>query len=213
MITCDDDALIETMNMIRAFGYDRIKCLPTGRLQYDMLGWNARFTEVQAAIGRVQLRKLEQFNRRRVDNARYLTERLKQVEGIVPPAVMEDAYHVFWQYTIRVQEDQLGVKRDRFRAALQAEGVEASIYYDRPIYQQPYFLELRGYGNTPCPFRCPWYNGVVDYAQLSLPVVEKACEEVLSLPVHNLLGLDEMEKVATAVEKVAAAYRRRRAAV
>ena len=171
---------------------------PAGRL-----GLNDLVAVNQAAIGRVQLRKLDDFNRRRVDNAKYLTQRLNQVQGLVPPPVVGDAYHVFWQYTIRIKEEELGISRDRFRAALEAEGVESSVYYDRPIYQQPYFLELRGYGNTACPFRCPWYTGVVDYAQLRLPVAEKACQEVLSLPVHNLLGIEDMERVATAVEKVA----------
>jgi len=210
MITTDDDELDQKMRMIRAFGYDRVKCLPTGRLQYDMLGWNGRLTEVQAAIGRVQLRKLERFNQRRIDNAGYLTKRLSQVEGIVPPAVVGDVRHVFWQYTIRVQEERLGMSRDSFREALKSQGVESSVYYDRPIYQQPYFLELRGHGHTACPFRCPWYRGVADYARVRLPAVEQACREVLSLPVHNLLGSDDMEKVASAVEKVVRAGRRAR---
>ena len=207
MITTDDDDLAHKMRMIRAFGYDRIKCLPTGRLRYDMLGWNARITEVQAAMGRVQLRKLAQFNQRRIENARYLTERLSQAEGIVPPAVSSEVHHVFWQYTIRLQEGQFIEGRDRFREALAAEGVESSIYYDPPIYRQPYFQELRGHGNTSCPFGCPWYLGDVDYSRVSLPVAEKACREVLSLPVHNLLDLGDMENVAMAVQKVADAYR------
>ncbi len=209
MVTTNDDQLARAMDMIRAFGYDRLKCLPTGRLQHDVLGWNARLTEVQAAVGRVQLRKLERFNQRRIDNARYLTERLSRVEGIIPPPVVGDVRHVFWIYTIRVRSDQLGVSRDEFRAALEAEGVQASVYYDRPIYQQPYFLEQRGYGNTACPFRCPWYKGEVDYARVELPIVEQTCQEVLSIPVHNLLEAEDLEKVATAVEKVANACRTR----
>jgi dTDP-4-amino-4,6-dideoxygalactose transaminase len=207
MITTDSDELAERMSMIRNFGYDRVKCLPTGRLQYDMLGWNARLTQLQGAVGRVQLRKLDRFNARRIENAQYLTARLRDVEGVIPPAVGGDVRHVFWQYTVRLQLERLRVGRDALRAALRAEGIETAVYYDRPIYRQPYFLELRGYGNTSCPFRCPWYGGTVDYAHLELPVVERTCREVLSLPVHNLLTAEDMERVAGAVEKVVAAYR------
>jgi perosamine synthetase len=159
MITTDSDKLAETMSLIRNFGYDRIKCLPTGRLQYDRLGWNARLTQLQGAVGRVQLRKLDRFNARRVENAEFLTERLRTVEGVVPPEVVGDVRHVFWQYTIRLQPERLRVSRDEVRAALEAEGVETAVYYDRPIYRQPYFAELRGYGSTSCPFGCPWYGG------------------------------------------------------
>jgi len=207
MITTDSDELAETMSMIRNFGYDRVKCLPTGRLQYDMLGWNARLTQLQAAVGRVQLRKLDGFNARRIENAEYLTARLRHVEGIIPPAVVGDVRHSYWQYTVRLQLERLRVGRDALRAALQAEGIETAVYYDRPIYRQPYFAELRAYGNTGCPFRCPWYGGTVDYAHLELPVVEQTCHEVLSLPVHNLLAAEDVERVADAVEKVMAAYR------
>jgi perosamine synthetase len=172
-----------------------------------MLGWNARLTEVQAAVGRVQLQKLDHFNAQRIRNAQYLTQRLSKIDGIVPPPVQHDVEHIFWQYTIRVQEEKLGVSRDTFRTALEAEGIETSVYYDPPIHRQPYFRELRGYGDTSCPFRCPWYQGIVDYDRLELPVVERACREVLSLPVHNLLSQEDIEKVASAVHKVVAAHR------
>jgi len=208
MITTDDDELAHTMGLIRAFGYDRVKRLHSNQLIHEMIGWNARMTEIQAAVGRVQLRKLDRWNQIRIDNARYLTSRLSQIDGITPPAEQPDTRHIFWMYTIRLQPQRLGVGRDQFQAALRAEGVETHVYYDPPIYRQPYFQELRGYGNTACPWRCPWYKGHVDYSQVRLPEVEKAAGEVLSLPVQNRLGLDDMEKVATAVEKVAGAYGR-----
>jgi perosamine synthetase len=208
MITTDDDDLAHSMGMIRAFGYDRVKRLHSNQLIHEMIGWNARLTEIQAAVGRAQLRKLDRWNQIRIDNAHYLTARLSQIDGIIPPAEQPDTRHIFWMYTIRLLPKRLGVSRDQFQAALRAEGIESHVYYAPPNYRQPYFQELRGYGNTSCPWRCPWYTGHVDYTQVRLPVVEQVAGEVLSLPVQNLLGLDDMEKVATAVEKVAGVYRR-----
>jgi perosamine synthetase len=207
MVTTNDDALAERLTLLRAFGYDRPTCLESGILKHDILGWNARMTEVQAAVGLAQLRKLDDFNQRRINNACYLTERLEKVEGIVPPYVSEDVKHVFWHYIIRVKEDILGISRDQFRRVLQAEGVESTIQYAMPNYRQPFLQKLRGHADTICPFRCPLYKGSVDYTKVYLPVVEQACKEVLSIPVHNLLTRDELEKVADAIEKVADYYR------
>lgn len=206
MVTTNDDVLAERLVLLRAFGYDRPTCVESGILKHDILGWNARMTEVQAAVGLAQLRKLDGFNQRRIDNARYLTGRLEKVEGIVPPYVSENAKHVFWHYIIRVKQDILGVSRDQFRRALRAEGVESTIQYAMPNYRQPFLQKLRGHADTICPFRCPLYKGSVNYTKVYLPVVEQACTEVLSIPVHNLLTEDELEKVADAIKKVAGYY-------
>ena len=202
MVTTHDDSLAERLILLRAFGYDRVTCLSSGVLKHDMLGWNGRMTEVQAAVGVVQLRKLDGFNQRRIEHAKYLTERLRDLEGITPPYVRENAQHVFWHYIIRVHSDILGVSRDWFRQALMAENVHTTVQYALPNYRQPFLLEQKGHADSPCPFQCPLYKGSVDYSKVYLPVVEEACKEVLSLPVHNLLTAEELKAVADAIEKV-----------
>lgn len=185
MIMTNDDELARMCGMIRAFGYDRKKAIASGRLLHEILGWNARMTEIQAAVGLEQLRKLEGFNQRRKMNAEYLSSRLGKLQGIVPPYVSKDVRHSFWQYTIRVKEKILGMSRDAFRKTLFAEGVESHVYYGEPNYKQPVIARLGG------------YDGFL------LPAVEEACREVLSLPVHNLLTQAEIEAVANAVHKIA----------
>lgn len=159
--------------------------------------------EVQAAVGLIQLRKLDEFNNRRNDNAAYLTGRLENIDGIEPPYVSEKVRHNFWVYTIRIKEDLLGISRNRFRQALLAEGVMSAGFYSSPNYRQPFLLKQKGHGDSNCPFQCPLYKGSVDYSKVRLPVTEQACKEVVNLPVHNLLTKEELKVVADAVEKVA----------
>jgi perosamine synthetase len=204
MVTTNDDELAHRLVLIRAFGYDRSKALEAGELVHEMLGWNGRMTEVQAAVGLAQLRKLDRFNARRVENAAYLTDRLAKIDGIEPPYVGDDVEHNFWVYTIRVNEDVVGMSRSRFREALLAEGVPTAAWYSRPNYRQPFLVEHKGHGDGTCPFECPLYRGRADYGQVYLPVTEQACKEVVNLPVHNLLTRNELEAVADAVQKVVA---------
>ena len=202
MITTNNDEFAHRLVLIRAFGYDRPKALAAGRLWHEILGWNGRMIEVQAAVGSVQLRRLDGFNQRRIENAAYLTKRLSKIDGIVPPYVSDQVKHNFWVYTIRVQEEKLGISRDRFRKALSAEGVPTASWYTVPNYKQPFIADQIGHGDSHCPFQCPLYKGKVDYKNVFLPVTEQACKEVVNLPVHNLLTEKEIKLVADSIEKV-----------
>jgi dTDP-4-amino-4,6-dideoxygalactose transaminase len=75
------------------------------------------------------------------------------------------------------------------------------------------FLNKTGYGGTKCPFECPWYEGHVEYGPGLCPVAERACEEVFWLTsVHPLLEPEDLDDIATAVEKVATAFVAKKAA-
>lgn len=163
-ITTDDDALAERLRMIRSHGSRE-------RYRHEMLGYNYRMTDLQAAIGLAQLRKLEAWNARRIENARYLTEHLRNV---AKPYVMPEARHVFHQYTIRVEGD-----REAARAKLHEQGVETSVHYPAPAHRQPVYVQL-GYRDD-------------------LPEAERASRQVLSLPVHPSLTPSDLEQIAQAV--------------
>jgi perosamine synthetase len=130
---------------------------------------------VHAAIGRVQLAKLDGWTERRRANAAFLDEHL---DGVVVPPVAQGAEHVYHQYTVRVADD-----RDRFAKALAEEhGVGSGVYYPVPNHRLPSFGR-----------------------DLDLPETERAAAEVLSLPVHPALAQDDLEQVAAAVNAVARA--------
>lgn len=175
MITTNDPAIADKARMLRAHGMRK-------RYYHEILGYNFRMTDLHAAIGRVQLRRLAGWNALRQDNAAYLTRRLLELGAAVGlPVVRENCSHVFHQYTIRIPADSPG-KRDRVSALLSEKGVGNGIYYPVPIHQQQVYLD-RGY-------------------RVSLPVTEQAAREVISLPVYPGLVESELNYVASTVAEV-----------
>lgn len=170
MITTNDPEIAERARLIRNHGSPK-------RYLHEMLGFNFRMTDLQAAIGLVQLGKVSDWNKKRQENAAYLTQRLSNLEGIMPPAVRKDSEHVFHQYTIRAKN------RDQALEMLGQKGIGVGVYYPIPIHVQPLYKQL-GY-------------------EVSLPVTEKACLDVLSLPVHPALTRSELDEIVSAVSSLA----------
>ena len=168
MITTNNDALAENCRVIRQHGMRR-------RYYHDELGFNFRMTDVHAAIGLAQLQKLDTFNKKRQENAKYLSNHLK---GVVTPVVPDGYEHVFHQYTIRVTNG----KRDGLINHLQEKGIGCGVYYPVPIHQQTFYMKDLGYHQT-------------------LPEAERAAQEVLSLPVHPALSDDDLETIVNAVNE------------
>jgi perosamine synthetase len=168
MITTNDDVIADECRIIRQHGMRR-------RYYHDELGFNFRMTDVHAAIGLAQLGKLEKFNKKRQENARFLSQNLK---GLVVPFVPEGYEHVYHQYTIRVPNG----RRDALEKYLTEKGVGTGIYYPVPIHKQKYYTEQLGYNQT-------------------IPISEKAAEEVISLPVHPALTQNELETIVKTVNE------------
>ena len=168
MVSCATPEVVRQVRLLRNQGMEK-------RYENEVVGFNARMTDVHAAIGRVQLGRLPGWTEQRRSNAAFLSEHL---EGVVVPTVVEGAEHVWHQYTIRVEGD-----RDGFAAALLAEhGIGSGVYYPIPNHELPSF------GLT-----------------LDLPETARACAEVLSLPVHPSLTQADLERVVAGVNAVAAA--------
>lgn len=135
----------------------------------EVVGLNYRMTDIHAAIGRVQLTKVDDWTAARQANAAYLSANLT---GVTTPPVADGAVHVYHQYTIRVAED-----RDGFAAALRAEyNVGSGMFYPIPNHQL-------------APFS----------VDVDLPATTRAAAECLSLPVHPSIGQAELERIVEAV--------------
>jgi perosamine synthetase len=168
MVSCSTDEIVRTMRLLRNQGMER-------RYENEIVGFNCRMTEIHAAIGRVQLRKLAAWTDQRQQNAKYFDANL---DGVIAPPVAPGATHVYHQYTIRVAGD-----RDRFAQVLADEhGVGSGVYYPIPNHRLPSFRQT-----------------------LDLPETERAAADVLSLPVHPSLSPAELETIVSAVNAVAAA--------
>ena len=133
-------------------------------------------TDISAAIGLAQLGKIDEFNEKRIDNATYLNEGLKDVEGVVTPYCAYDSKHVYHQYTIRVEKGN----RDDWVDAINECGVGTGIHYPIPLYNQPIYKSLNIEGNCPN--------------------AELAADNVISLPVHPSLTKEDLDLVIEAVK-------------
>jgi dTDP-4-amino-4,6-dideoxygalactose transaminase len=168
MVTCASEEIARTLRLLRNQGMER-------RYENEIVGFNARMTDVHAAIGRVQLAKLPVWTEQRRAHARFLDRHL---EGVTVPPVADGATHVYHQYTIRVPDD-----RDGFaKALLDEHGVGTGVYYPIPNHRLPSFR-----------------------LTLDLPETERAAAEALSLPVHPSLSGDDLERIIAAVNTVAKA--------
>ncbi|MDR6866306.1 dTDP-4-amino-4,6-dideoxygalactose transaminase [Microbacterium resistens] len=171
MVTVANAELARMVKLLRNQGMER-------QYENEVIGFNARMTDIHAAIGRVQLTKVDAWTKTRQRNAAFLDANLR---GVIVPPVADGAEHVYHQYTIRVTED-----RDGFVAALKAEhNVGAGVYYPIPNHRLPSLAHFA--------------------PGLDLPETERAAREVVSLPVHPSLSQDDLERIVAAVNAVSGA--------
>ncbi|MEE9306937.1 MAG: DegT/DnrJ/EryC1/StrS family aminotransferase [Spirochaetia bacterium] len=203
VITTNDFELAQKAESLawsgRAFG--------KGWYRFYILGWNARMTEFQGAILRVQLERLEEQTRLRQENASYLSSLLQEIPGFHPLPLPEDpASHAYHLYIIRYREEELeGIPRERIIEALEAEGIQVTSGYPIPLYKNPMFLTKSFWGKA-CPLSCSHYPQEVDFAAYGelCPSAERACSrEALWLKQQIFLGSrKDMEDIAEACRKV-----------
>ncbi len=145
------------------------------RYEHAMLGYNWRLTEMQAAIGRVQLGKLDAILARKRANAGWMTRRLGPVAGITPPYQVPYASSPYMLYTCLVDRDR---SRDAVADHLMGAGIEARVYFP-PAHLQPIFAGQRR----------------------RLPVTEDIAARMLSIPMHSRLTRGELARIADTVEE------------
>lgn len=145
--------------------------------EHIAVGFNFRMTEMQAAIGTIQLKKLRKLNEQRAHNAALLTEGLQRVPFLSLPVVPPHTVHAWHQYTVRVRPPL----RSSLRQHLEKNNIESRVYYPTPVYLQPAYRS-RGFAPGLCPR------------------AEVLAQSVLSLPVHPALSPEQIQKIITAVK-------------
>jgi perosamine synthetase len=169
MITTNDDEVAEASRIIRNQGMKQ-------RYYHEMLGYNFRMMDIQAAIGLEQLKRLPGFNEKRRQNAAYFNAKIKSV---TTPREKQDYCHIWHQYTVRINQ---GRDRDAAVKQLNEAGIGAGIYYPVPVHHQNHVKKLVG--------------------DVSLPVSEQMAREVVSLPVHPMLSQEDLDTIVTEVNKL-----------
>lgn len=191
----DDERLAERAKMIRTFGEQIGQEKEKIRPYYSYtIGWNYRTQELPAAFARSQLKRMPQYNAIGQRNGQYLTEELNKIEGLIPPYVPPDRTTVYHKYRIRFDLDALGLTipatefRDRLLAALEAEGVAATLWHVTPMTSFPIFQRLdEGYGKG-CPWSCPFYGKSIQYNP-------EDCPEAIHLLNTSLVINDELHPI------------------
>lgn len=161
MVTTDDDRVAEKVRQLHGHG-------AVGRDTYVAVGYNSRLDELQAALLRVKLPHVDEWNEARRRLAARYDEALAGIDGLTLPTRREGTRHVFHQYTVRVGDD----RRDPVREALAEAGIGSMVYYTKPLHRLPVYETGE-----------------------ALPEAERAAREVLSLPIFHTLREEEQERV------------------
>jgi dTDP-4-amino-4,6-dideoxygalactose transaminase len=178
-VTSDKDLALK-MQLIRNHGEVIVGDMKAEDIE-NIVGFNYRMTELEAAVAIEQFKKLDFMNDHRIELAEYLTERLLMFDDLILPQIDHADKHVYFVYPIRIKVDILGVSRDIIVKALQAEGIPFGGGYVKPIYLEPLYQKKIAYGRDGCPFTCKFFNGEVDYHKGICPVAEEMYEKELML--------------------------------
>ena len=213
VVVTDNNELAEKVRLIRnhAEAVVEDKCVTD---LVNMIGFNFRMTEVEAAIARCQLKKLDRLLKDRQKNCDYLSEQLRQIPAVVPPEVREGCTHSYYVHACKFREEVARVSRDVFIEAVKAElppfelregeDVKLGCGYVKPLYLQPLFQKKIAYGSKGFPFNAPWYEGNADYSEGICPVVERMYKKEVFA--HELMqpqmSREDMDDVVKAFEKV-----------
>lgn len=173
MITTNDDEFAEILRCARSHG-------EKDEYVSFMLGHNYRMPEMEAAIGLAQLGKLSTFLDKRRKNAQCLTEKLSPARRLTLPEEPDGCRHSWYLYTIRL-DDSDRAERDGVVEKLRKRGIGATVYYSTPIHLMPFYRQ---------------------FATDDLPEAEKASAQVISLPVHPGVTLQEISYIADSVVEV-----------
>lgn len=212
IVVTDNDDFADRVRLIR----NHAEAAITGMGRTDlvnMVGFNFRMTEIEAAITRCQLPKLEGLLNRRRENCDYLNTRLNEIPAIQAARIRKDCLHSYYVQPFKFDEAVTGVKRDIFLDAVKAElpvlelreneGVK--IYYGyKPLYLLPLFQKKIAFGSKGFPFSQPVYNGELRYDKGICPVCEKMSEAELFYHelMHAEMNRNDLDDVVLAFHKV-----------
>ncbi len=171
MITTNDGEIAEKVKLLRNHG--RI----TKKYEHEIEGYSSRLDNLQAAILRVKLKYLNEWNDMRRSNAKKYNELLSNIDGIITPYEADYAKHVYHLYVIRTEKG-----RDKLREELKSKGIATGIHYPIPLHLQPAYRSF-------------------EFKEGDFPVTEKASQEILSLPMFAELNDEQIEEIVELIKK------------
>lgn len=179
MIVTDDDDLADVCVSLRNQG--RAK---SGRwLSHERLGYNFRLSDIQCALGLVQLSRIDEFKAKRRQVVRWYQEKLADDDRLIVPTEPQDCDISWFVFVLRLADAFTRQQRDEILQAMKEQGIQASNYFP-PVHLQPFIVERFG------------------HRQGVFPVTESVSESTIALPFHNNLTEDEIEGVCRTLKEI-----------
>ena len=204
LVVTNDDELAVRGRLFADKGWDRTGA-DRGHL---FLGMNYRISELQSAVALAQLGKLKERVARRQELGDKLTAMISGLPGVRPASPSAESGNTYWFYPLAVEEKTLGISRERFMAALNAEGVPCWGWLGKPLYLFEALLEQRTFGTSHHPFDSPYASRKIVYRPGLCPNAEQTLCEAMALTVHEFYSEDDVADMAAAIRKVAASARK-----
>lgn len=175
MVLTNDHDVAKQLRSLREHGQ-------TDKYYHTMLGLNYRMTDVEAAIGQAQLKRLDKMVQIRRQYADYYNQAFSDLAGVQLQKVLPDVESAVHQYCFLIDENEVGVSRQQFINQMLQSGISTGIHYPRGMHQQPLFIEHCG--------------------QQSLPVSERLAQQIIAIPVHHALTQQQVEYIASVVRNI-----------
>jgi len=187
IITTNNEQWADLAKMIRNHGM-------ADRDTHKILGYNYRMSEINAAIGLVQLKKLEALNERRIGNSTYLISRReeKKLPWLKVPSLSPHIKHTFFWCPVFIDEEQLGMKTRQLVQRLREKGIETRHRYLSPLYRQEVFSTLENFRSA----------SLYDYSTVFLRNAEKLAGKIIGLPNHADLGPNDLDHIVDIVSSI-----------
>jgi len=168
MILTNNEVLAQTMNMLKDHGRKE-------KYKHELLGTNMRMAEIPAAIGRVQLKRLEGFIERRKEIGNKYASAFSEIPQVEPQKVESWADPVYYIYVIRIKN------REKLAHYLKKKGIQTGVHYPIPLHQQPIILDR--------------------YESVNLPNTEELCKEILTIPLSAAMTDEEVDYVIRTIKE------------
>jgi dTDP-4-amino-4,6-dideoxygalactose transaminase len=194
MVTTNEDSIAERTRLMRLHGMSRDawkRYSGDGAWQYEVLeaGFKYNFTDIQAALGLVQLAKCDLMHERRQAIASQYTRSLSSFDSFRTPCVADDVEPSWHLYYILIEEESLRIGRDQVMKELQARGVQTSVHFI-PLHEHPFYQKLGGHRRG------------------DFPTAEDYSARCISLPIYSSMSSDDVDSVIYCLEEIAREFRR-----
>ncbi|MDB4027198.1 DegT/DnrJ/EryC1/StrS family aminotransferase [Candidatus Thioglobus sp.] len=203
VVLTNDKDVADRMMLVRNHGEVVVEAWKLDDISNTM-GQNLRMSEMEAAVALCQIKKLVGFSNSRINLAERISKGLEDVDGISAPAVREGCKHVYYFYVMKYDELKIGLSRDNFVKAINAEGYYLRGGYLKPIYLEPMFKQKICFGKNGFPFTANSRNDEINYVKGLCPVAERLNDKevILTNIIYPPLTVDDMDGFVKAIKKI-----------